>query len=113
MKQLKNILIFVFIITTFSCNSSGDKFIGNWQSNNYSMTIRQDEKEFIIDVQVLNSKALFSEYVQGKHRATIRGNKLITDIDIQGMIATNSGKLILSNNGNTLHWVNEEWRKIK
>src|ERR1017187_848424 len=89
-----------FFGTPGCSGGSGDKFVGNWQSNAYAMTIAKDGDIFTVNV----TRPSGWEGLQGKYAAKYEKGTLHFDTSILG-------EARLSSDGMTIYWHGGEWRK--
>jgi hypothetical protein len=80
--------------------SSGDRFLGNWQSDAYGLAITKNGDLFILNV----TRTSGYEGLQGEYTAKLENGSLKVN-------PTMFGEATLSTDSQTIYWFGSEWHK--
>ena len=101
---IKPIFAIIMVLIISGCSGGGggdgDKYLGEWQSKKYGMTISKDGQMFIVDVRITSGW----QGLQGKHAAKLVDGSLNFDTQILGQAN-------LSDDGTKIYWAGDEWLK--
>ncbi len=79
---------------------SGERYLGDWQSDKYGMTISKDGELFVVEVRITSGW----QGLQGKHTAKLEDASLKFNTPL-------FGEATLSSDGTKIYWAGDEWLK--